>query len=155
MIPVRLPLRPGFGYGPAMLREPPPTVRTSGSPPTEPPRHGPTFHDAFRGLKRGMRGQSRFAVHLFAAAAAVAACIALDCRVGEWCLVVLCVGLVLTAELFRVAIEALAHGLEADARRNGALAIAAGAVLMASLFGALVGGIVFVNRFGELMRWWD
>jgi diacylglycerol kinase len=139
-----------------MLREPPPTVRTPlpGPPPKAPHRSHIRFHEAFRGLKRGMRGQSRFAVHLFVAAAAVAACVALDCRVTEWCLVALCVGVVLTAELFRSALEALVQGLDVEARRTGALAIAAGAALMAGLFAVLVGGIVFVNRFGELMRWW-
>lgn len=134
-----------------MLHEPPPTIRMPGPVPS---RHRFRFREAFRGLKRGMRGQSRFAVHLFVAAGAVAACVALDCRVTDWCLVVLCVGVVLTAELFRSAIEALAIGPDADFRRNGAVAIAAGAVLMASLSAVLVGGIVFVNRFGELMRWW-
>lgn len=119
-----------------------------------PSRHRFRFREAFRGLKRGMRGQSRFAVHLFVAAGAVAACVALDCRVAEWCLVVLCVGVVLTAELFRGAVESLARGLDMDARRNPAIAISAGAVLMASLFALLVGSIVFVNRLGELMRWW-
>src|SRR5436305_7204051 len=141
-----------------MLREPPVTVR--------PPAHGPKrpgprrwrdkFREAFRGMKRGIRGHSSFSAHLFAAAAAVAACIALDCRVIEWCLVLLCVGLVLTAELVNSSIETLFHELDAvpRSRWHGCLDVAAGAVLMASLFAALVGGIVFVNRFGELMRWW-
>jgi diacylglycerol kinase len=107
-------------------------------------------------MKLGMRGHSSFAAHLFAAAVAIAACVALDCRVTEWCLILLCIGLVLTAELFNSAIETLFHGLDADTRSrwNGSLDIAAGAVLLASLFAVLVGGIVFVNRFGELMRWW-
>ena len=142
-----------------MLREPPPTAR----PVSEPRRHkGPRgwrakFREAFRGVKLGMRGHSSFSVHLFAATVAVAACVALDCRLVEWCLILLCIGGVLTAELFNSAIETLFHGLDADTRSrwNGSLDIAAGAVLMASVFAALVGGIVFVNRFGELMRWWD
>ena len=141
-----------------MLREPPPTVRP---PAAGPKRKGPRrwrdkFREAFRGVKLGMRGHSNFAVHLFAAAAAVATCVALDCRLVEWCLILLCIGLVLTAELVNSAIETLFHGLDADTRSrwNGSLAIAAGAVLMASLFAVAVGGIVFVNRFGELMRWW-
>ena len=147
-----------FGYLPGMVRELPPTVRPSVPLPrkAEPPRWRDQYREAFRGLKFGMRGHSRFAVHLFAAATAVAAGVALDCRVAEWCLVLLCVGLVLTAELFHSAFVALARGLDADACSNPtrAMAIAAGAVLMASLFAALVGLIVFVNRLGELMRWW-
>ena len=142
-----------------MLREPLPAVRPHVHAPrrTGMRRWRDKFREAFRGMKLGMRGHSSFAVHLFAAAAAVAACIALDCRVVEWCLILLCIGLVLTAELFNSAIETLFHGLDVDTRSrwNGCLEIAAGAVLMASVFAALVGGIVFVNRFGELMRWWE
>lgn len=142
-----------------MLSEAPPTVRPS---PSAPKRKGPRrwrdkFREAFRGIKLGMRGHSSFSVHLFAAAAGVAACIALDCRVVEWCLILICIGMVFVAELFNSAIETLFHGLDADTRSrwNGSLDIAAGAVLMASLFAVVVGGIVFVNRFGELMRWWE
>jgi diacylglycerol kinase len=141
-----------------MVREPPPSVR----PPVYVPKRKGTrrwrekFREAFRGMKLGMRGHSSFAVHLFAAAAAAAACIALDCRLVEWCVILLCIGFVLTAELFNSAIETLFNGLDAETRSrwNGSLDIAAGAVLMASLFAALVGAIVFVNRLGELMRWW-
>ena len=123
----------------------------------KPRRWRDKFREAFRGIKLGVRGHSSFSVHFFAAAAAVAACVALDCRLVEWCLILLCVGLVFVAELFNSAIETLFHGLDADTRSrwNGSLDIAAGAVLVAGLFAVLVGGLVFVNRLGELMRWWE
>lgn len=107
-------------------------------------------------MKLGMRGHSSFSVHFFAAAIALAACVALDCRLVEWCLILLCIGGVFTAELFNSAIETLFHGLDVETRNrwNGSLDIAAGAVLMASLFAATVGGIVFVNRLGHLLGWW-
>src|SRR5438270_9013322 len=107
MTAFRLSLPAGFGYVPPMLREPPPTVR----PLPHVRRHkGPRgwrdkFREAFRGVKLGMRGHSSFSVHFFAAALAVAACVALDCRLVEWCLVLLCIGGVFTAELFNSAIE--------------------------------------------------
>lgn len=108
-------------------------------------------------MKLGIRGHSSFSVHFFVAALAVAACVALDCRLVEWCLVLLCIGLVLTAELVNSAVKTLFRGLDADTRAgwNGSRDIAAGAVLLASVFAVLVGGIIFVNRFGELMRWWE
>ena len=64
---------------------------------------------------------------------------------------------VLTAELFNSAIETLFHGLDPPTKSqwNGCLDIAAGAILTAGLFAALVGAIVFVGRLGELLRWWD
>jgi diacylglycerol kinase len=141
-----------------MLHEPPITIRPSAHPPkrTATRRWRDKFREAFRGIKLGVRGHSSFSVHFFAAAGALAACAALDCRLVEWCLILLCIGFVFVAELFNSAIETLFHGLDADTRSrwNGSLDIAAGAVLMASLFAVAVGGIVFVNRFGVLMRWW-
>jgi diacylglycerol kinase len=115
------------------------------------------FREAVRGVKLGVRGHSSFSVHFFAAAAAIAACIALNCSVVEWCLIVLCIGGVFTAELFNSAIETLFHGLDPELRGrwNGCLDVAAGAVLTAGLFAALVGAVVFGNRFGMLMGWWE
>ena len=142
-----------------MIREPLPAVRPL------PPATRPTnrrfwrdkFREAFRGIQLGIRGHSSFSVHFFCAAAAVAACVALNCRLWEWCVILLCVGGVFTAELLNSAVETLFRGLdpETKGRWNGCLDIAAGAVLTASLFAALVGGLVFGNRVGELMRWWD
>jgi diacylglycerol kinase len=141
-----------------MLSEPPISIRASVHPAkrTGTRRWRDKFREAYRGIKLGMRGHSSFSVHFFAAAGALATCVALDCRLVEWCLILLCIGFVFVAELFNSAIETLFHGLDAETRSrwNGSLSIAAGAVLMASLFAVAVGGIVFVNRFGELMRWW-
>src|ERR1051326_2614785 len=61
------------------------------------------FRDALRGLKLGIRGHSSFFVHFFFAALVVAAAIVLRCELLEWCLLLGCIGLVLTAELFNSA----------------------------------------------------
>src|SRR5947209_18622086 len=118
-----------------MLREPPATVRPHAHPPKRkgPRRWRDKFREAFRGMKLGVRGHSSFSVHFFAAAGALAACVALDCRVGEWCLIVLCTGFVFVAELFNSAIETLFHGLPAETRSrwNGSLDIAARPLLSA------------------------
>jgi len=141
-----------------MVSEPIPAVRPypTATRPTGVRRWQDKFHAAFRGIKLGVRGHSSFSVHFFCAATAIAACVALDCRLMEWCVILLCIGGVFTAELFNSAIETLFHGLDAETRGrwNGSLDIAAGAVLTASMFAALVGTLVFGNRIGELMRWW-
>ena len=76
------------------------------------------FREAFRGVKLGVRGHSSFCVHFFFAALALAAALALGCDLVEWCLIVCCIGLVMTAELFNSAIETLFHGLDADAKKR-------------------------------------
>ena len=106
------------------------------------------FAEAFRGVRVGVQGQSSFCVHLFFACLAVLAAVALRCDPFEWCLVVGCIGLVFTAELFNSAVETLFKGLDPAARDRvyHALDIAAGAVLIACLTAATVGGIVFGRK---------
>jgi diacylglycerol kinase len=113
------------------------------------------FRDAFRGMKRGVRGHSSFFVHFFFAALVLAAALALDCRLIEWCALLGCIGMVLTAELFNSAIETLFHGLdeETQARNYQCLDIAAGAVLLASITAAVIGVLIFVNRLAVLLHW--
>src|SRR4051812_36839110 len=53
------------------------------------------FRDAFRGTKRGFRGESNFFVHLFIAAGVLAAAAALRTTLVESCLLVVCVAGVL------------------------------------------------------------
>jgi diacylglycerol kinase len=116
------------------------------------------FRAALHGLKLGIRGHSSFFVHFFFAALVLAAAIVLQCDPLQWCVLLGCIGLVLIAELFNSAIETLFRGLdeETKARVWPALDIAAGAVLLASLFAAVIGSIVFLQQLATLpfvKRW--
>lgn len=106
------------------------------------------FREAARGVKLGVRGHSSFSVHAFFAALALAAAAVLGLDVGEWCVVLLCVGGVMTAELINSAVETLFHGLDDDTKGRivGCLDIAAGAVLVAGLTAAVVGTLVFGRK---------
>jgi diacylglycerol kinase len=111
------------------------------------------FRDAFRGLKLGIRGHSSFFVHFFFTALVLAAAIVLRCELVHWCVLLGCIGLVLTAELFNSAVETIVHGLDeaAKSRVRDSLDIAAGAVLLASLTAALIGSLVFLHRLSALL----
>lgn len=146
----------------AAMSWPPPEVPESPSawdqestPPSSKPRRKwrAKFDDAFRGVKLGVRGHSSFAVHFFFAALVIVAAFTLGCQLLEWCVLLGCIGMVLTAELFNSAIETLFHGLDpaTKARIHGCLDIAAGAVLMASGAALLIGSIVFLNRLAALL----
>ena len=106
------------------------------------------FRVAFRGIKLGIRGQSSFFVHFFFAALVVAAAVVLQCELWQWCVLVGCIGLVLTAELFNSALEMLFRGLDEETRERAwpALDIGSGAVLMASITAAVIGAMIFVAR---------
>ncbi len=116
---------------------------------------GDKFRDAGRGLKFGVRGHSSFFVHFFFTALALAGAVVLRCSLEQWCLLLLCIGLVLTAELFNSAVETLFRGLDEMTKERcwRALDIAAGAVLLASITAATVGAIVFVHRLAFLLGW--
>jgi diacylglycerol kinase len=91
-------------------------------------------------------------VHFFFAALVVAVGFSLGCSPLEWCILLGCIGMVLTVELFRSAIEAIYRGLDVpnQVRVRPALNIAAGALLMASTTAAIVGAIVCCNRLWAL-----
>jgi diacylglycerol kinase len=110
------------------------------------------FRCAFRGLKLGIRGHSSFSVHFFFTALVVVAALVLRCDVLEWCVLLGCVGLVMTAELFNSAVETLFRGLDEATKERvwPCLDVAAGAVLLASIVSAVIGTVVFVHR---LLNW--
>ncbi len=125
-------------------------------PPTTPKPRRPwkaKFGDAFRGLKLGIRGHSSFFVHFFFAALVVAAAAVLQCSLIEWCLLIGCIGLVLTVELVNSAIETLYHPLDELTKRRAkpCLDIAAGAVLLASITSAIIGGLILLHRLATTL----
>ena len=92
------------------------------------------FRDALRGFKQGVRGQSSFFVHFFSAAVVICSAYALGCTLIQWCMLLLCITLVLTAEMFNSSLESLAKAITRDHDSNlgNALDIASAAVLIAS-----------------------
>src|SRR5262245_16369222 len=111
------------------------------------------FRESLRGIKLGIRGHSSFFVHFFFAALVMATAIVLRCEMLEWCLLLGCIGLVLTAELFNSAVETIYHGLDDSTRPRvrHCLDIAAGAVLLASITAAVIGTIVFLPKVAALL----
>ncbi|MCS7047373.1 MAG: diacylglycerol kinase [Gemmataceae bacterium] len=111
------------------------------------------FRAALRGLKLGIRGHSSFFVHFFVTALVVVAAASLRCSPEQWCLLLLCIGGVLTAELFNSALETLFRGLDESVRQRAwpCLDVAAGAVLLASAIAAVVGATVFVQRLLQML----
>lgn len=114
--------------------------------PPRPWRH--KFGDACRGLKLGVRGHSSFFVHFFFAALVGVAAVVLRCDLVQWCILLGCIGMVLTAELFNSAVETLFRSLDEETKSRSwqCLDIAAGAVLLASLTAVVVGSLVFLRQ---------
>ncbi len=102
------------------------------------------FAGGFRGIAIGIAGQSSFVVHIFAASAVLIVGWVLGISRTEWCLLILCIALVMAAELFNSALEQLAKAITEENNphiRNG-LDIASGAVLVAAIGAAVIGVLV-------------
>jgi diacylglycerol kinase len=106
------------------------------------------FRNALRGLQAGVRGQSSFYVHFPCALAVVFAAWWLNCEVWQWACLLLCIGIVLSAELFNSALEFLAQASIREENRlvADALDSASAAVLVAAICAAIVGAAILLNQ---------
>lgn len=122
--------------------------------PTPQRRWRQKFREAFSGVKRGIRGQSSFFVHFFSGVLVVAAAVTLECALWEWCVLIGCIGAVLTTEMINSALETLFKGLDepTKGRIEGCLDIAAAAVLLASATAVVIGALILGHRFIVLFR---
>jgi diacylglycerol kinase (ATP) len=104
-----------------------------------------SFGYAIQGIMVATREQLNIKIHLLAVVAVSAAGLYFHITWSEWCWIVLCFGMVLSAELFNSAIENLVdlvspghHHLAGKVKD-----IAAGAVLVTAVATALIALIIF------------
>ena len=121
------------------------------------PRSWPEkFRSAFAGVWVAIRTERSFAVHLpMAAAVAILAAI-LRVSLVEACILILCVSVVIMAEIINTAIEYLARETTNEERPGiaAALDMSSGSVLVAAVGSAAVGAVIFLFRLGRLVGWW-
>ncbi len=111
------------------------------------------FGDAFAGIRVGMRGQSSFLVHGPCSLAVVLLAFLLQLPLERWCLLLMCIGIVLAAELANSSLETICRRItdQEDPYIRDALNIASGAVLMVSIMAAVVGGLIFLQPLLQQM----
>jgi diacylglycerol kinase (ATP) len=119
--------------------------------PANPPTRGRlirSFGYAFRGVGMMLRQQENARIHAVATILAVVLGILVELHRGEWCAIVLAIGLVWTAEGMNTAIEALTDLVSPNEHPLAGRAkdIAAGAVLCAAVTAVVIGLIVFLPR---------
>ncbi|HBT47344.1 MAG TPA: diacylglycerol kinase [Peptococcaceae bacterium] len=109
---------------------------------------GSKFRAAFSGLLFALRTQSNMAVHLSAAVAALALAYYLEVRDWEWVALVLTITLVLAAEMFNTAVEAVVNLYSPQYHPLARVAkdVAAGAVLVTALGAVIVGMLIFLPK---------
>jgi diacylglycerol kinase (ATP) len=112
-----------------------------------------SFVYAWRGIVALVRTQGNARIHLAATVVVGVLGLVLKISGGEWCLLALACGLVWAAEGFNAALEVLADRVstERDEKIGRAKDLGAGAVLLAAIAAAIVGGLVFGPRLLALL----
>ena len=107
-----------------------------------------SFGYAFKGLGYAAATQLNFRVHLVASLIAVCMGYALHLTVSEWQWIILCIALVLMAELFNTALEFLTDLVSPEYNKIAGHVkdISAGAVVIAALFALITGAIIFLPK---------
>jgi diacylglycerol kinase len=121
------------------------------------PRSWPAkFRSAFRGIGIAIRKERSFVVHVPMAVAVALVAALIRVSLVEACLLCVCIGIVLAAELFNTAIEFLSREITRDERPaiGAALDMASGAVLTVAIAAATVGSTIFVSRLSAILGWW-
>ncbi|MEA4982506.1 MAG: diacylglycerol kinase family protein [Paludibacter sp.] len=113
-----------------------------------------SFKNAFRGIRMVISSEKNMQIHLIVALLVVVAGLFFTISLTEWMLCLLCFGLVIGAEIMNTAIENLVdlaspqkHVLAGKAKD-----MAAGAVLVCSIFAAIVGLIIFLPKVWMLIK---
>ncbi len=112
-----------------------------------------SFAVAFAGIGRAFASELHMKVHLVFAVAALIACALLRVEIWGWCVVVICIGMVFSAEVLNTALEALCDKVspEYDEHIKIAKDAAAGAVLVLACTAVVAGLIVYIHAFLKLI----
>jgi diacylglycerol kinase (ATP) len=104
-----------------------------------------SFADAIAGLGFAARTQANFRIHIFIALLVIGAGLGLNVSGDEWRWLILAMALVLIAEAINTAFENLCDVVQPElhASVKAAKDVAAGAVLLAAIAAAIIGGTVF------------
>jgi len=111
------------------------------------------FRNAASGIFFALRTEKSFYVHLPVGGIVLALGVILKLETARLALLVVCVGLVIGAELFNTSLEYLARAITKTTDENigRALDVASGAVLFVTLVAVAIGGIIFMPVLNELI----
>ncbi len=108
-----------------------------------------SFVYAFKGIGSLLKKEHNAWIHCTAIGVVTIAGIYFDITSTEWCIVLLCFGMVLAAEGFNTAIERLVNLVSPDFHpvAGDVKDVAAGAVLICAIAAAIIGIIIFFPYF--------
>lgn len=112
-----------------------------------------SFRYAFRGIGYLVSGEHNAWIHCFAALAVLVCGFVFKLSAGEWIAVVFAIGFVFAMEAVNSALEALCDFVSPERREiiGRVKDLAAGAVLIAAISAAVIGGIVFIPKIASFL----
>lgn len=113
-----------------------------------------SFGYAIRGIQLVFGSEANMKIHATIAVAVVVCGFAFSISITEWLLCLICFGLVMGLEMVNTAIENVVDLVSPDQHPLAGKAkdIAAGAVLIAAVFSAIAGLIIFVPKGWETLQ---
>lgn len=111
-----------------------------------------SFRYAVSGILIAFQEERNFKIHTILAVLSIFFATILRCSLMEWIIILLCIGVVMSAEIFNTALENAMDWL--DPQYNTYVKkvkdLAAGGVLVTSIAVALIGLLIFVPKFYNL-----
>jgi diacylglycerol kinase len=107
-----------------------------------------SFKYAFRGIAMVLKSEKNMLIHLIISILVLICGILFQISTTEWMICLLCFGLVFSTEMINTAIETLVDLVSPNHHKLAGKAkdIAAGAVLVAAIFAAITGLIIFIPK---------
>ncbi len=106
------------------------------------------FKFAFAGIREAFSTQLNFKIHCVAALIVLTVGYLVGIKFSEWAILLLCIGMVLVAELFNTSIEYLVNLVSPEYNELAGKIkdISAGAVLMAAIIASIIGTIILLPK---------
>lgn len=107
-----------------------------------------SFKYAFNGVFALFKSERNMRIHSIATLVVIILGFCLKISSGEWCLIVICIGFVFTAEAFNTAIEKIVNKISPEKNDAAGLIkdISAGAVLISAIAALIIGLIIFIPK---------
>lgn len=113
-----------------------------------------SFLYAGTGIKEVVLAEMNMRIHIVVALLVVICGFVLGITIFEWLVCLICIALVITAEMFNTAIETVVNLVspQKNSLARKAKDVAAGAVLVSAIFAAIAGLLIFVPKLYLLFK---
>jgi diacylglycerol kinase len=107
-----------------------------------------SFDYAWKGIREAVSSEMNMKIHLAICIAVIICGFLFHITIYEWLACLCCFGLVFSAEMFNTAVEQIVDMISPEKKVSAGRIkdIAAGAVLVAAIFSAVVGLLIFVPK---------